>query len=471
MKTLFSILVCSAMILSSFAQDTTFTTLASSLLLDDIQESCDLVEANGGGIVYLPSGEALHDGRLRIPDGISLIGNGTESTIVENAQFIINTDHYGKLEKPLRLTGIYFKTDTYIEIRGCRDFRIDHCKIEADGGSAITVSTSYSGLIDHCDISATNYGIVVTHGLTDRHPADWVQNTSALLGSSEAIYIEDNVFSNYHHATVGHANAHYVVRYNTFSAGGPSPGHAVDAHGAGYANASDPNDLGTRLVECYNNVFHAPDYPSNWKAVAIRGGSAVVFNNEFINWRNGVVITLESDASTYHSDTYPHDIWIWDNTHNEYEGWESEVFVTSNMNNHTPLLSEDYIREDNEYFLRAPSESTDGFTYNSYTYPHPFVDSLLATTPENPGVDPTNSQKSFEIRDFELLPNPASDYLKINSKYSCVVSIYDLHGKCQMEKKNASTSHLLDISDLRSGMYLIVLTNADKNYTCNFVKL
>jgi hypothetical protein len=55
-------------------------------------------------------------------------------------------------------------------------------------------------------------------------------------------------------------------------------------------------------------------------------------------------------------------VWIWGNTYQSIPHGEIAVVWGS----------DDYIKENRDYFLRAPSIDEDGFVYTPYTYPHPF---------------------------------------------------------------------------------------------------
>jgi hypothetical protein len=369
------------------SEDTTYTAPTAtiqSLELASIQAECDRLEGEGGGTLVLPEGTVTHSDRLRIPDGITIMGQGKGRTIINNAYFFISTRFYGNLNRSFRIAGMTLAQDSVIELDSVTNFRIDHMRIEKIGGIAIRITNSTSGLIDHSEIDATNYGVAISFGSGAQYSIDWVTDTSSLLGGSEAIFLENNDFWNYHHAIVGHSNAHYVARYNNFNGGETLSGHAIDAHGPGYTDTgTDPENTGTRLVEAYNNklIGNLDNTDVLWKAVAIRGGSAVIFDNEFINYRNGIVLTLEGDADDYNPGNFPHDIWVWNNTHREDdpELWENGmVFITDGMNGgyQDTLSSFSEIIEDQDYFLREPNMILDGFIYTPYVYPHPFQEAL-----------------------------------------------------------------------------------------------
>jgi len=303
---------------------------ADSCAVTDIQSAADEVEAAGGGTVYIPEGNCEHSSEaVKIPDGISLIGAGQDKTLISNGNVKVNTRFYGKLDKPFRISGINFSGDSHLSIDSAHDFRIDAITIENGGGTAIGISRSSSAVIDHCTVKVNGsyYGVTVT-GSYDEFEEAWEPDVENLLGQSSAIFIEDSYFegSEYYHAVVGHGAAHYVFRYNTVLG---AKAHEIDTHGPGYGPP-----CGTRLVEAYNNTFQ--------------------------------------NLGFGHKDRCPCD---WENGNDHC----CEVFVWD-IGSHPGMESKEYIREDEHYFLRAPSQELDGFVYTPYTYPHPLTSDDLSST-------------------------------------------------------------------------------------------
>ncbi len=318
-------------------------------------------------------------------DGVNLIGAGVGVTVIHNSNIVISARFYGKLDKGFRVSGmsLYGSGSDPLYLDSVHDFRVDHMYIECNGGDAIGTIYSNSGLIDHCTIklNSSYYGVMVNRTPTENYPACW-QNLTDILGKSTAIFIEDNVIqgTGYYHGTVGHGSAHYVVRHNTFT--DDSGSARVDAHGCGYGPP-----CGTRLIEVYNNTFNYTGSPggNNTYGMDVRGGSAVIFNNTWNNFDNGLVMFLDlcNNTPPYPSPMQPHDIWFWNNTFNNLGyGYEAQCPCTDpTTQSHCcqvfladfaqiPLHSADYIQLNRDYFLRAPSQALDGFTYTPYTYPH-----------------------------------------------------------------------------------------------------
>ncbi len=372
---------------------------AASCSAADIQSAADQVKNAGGGTVYVPAGNCTHTDAVRMSDGVNLIGAGQGVTIIHNSHIAISTRFYGNLNKGFRVSGmsLYSGGSDPISLDTVHDFRLDHMYIETGSGDAVGASYSYSGVIDHCYIKLTNsvYGIEIAK-TTDTYPTCWPSLTS-ILGKSDAIFIEDNTIegTGSYHGTVGHGAAHYVVRHNTFIDASGSA--RIDAHGTGYP----PFNCGTRLVEVYNNDFYFtnPGGGNNDYGMDCRGGSQVVFNNTWHNFDNGLVIFLDNgmDSLPYPQPMQPSGIWFWNNSFvNLGYGHESSCPCTDpTTQTHCCQVfladfaqitdkTKDFVQLNREYFLRAPSQQLDGFTYTPYTYPHPLQGGGDTTAPAAP---------------------------------------------------------------------------------------
>ena len=337
---------------------------AKSCSREDIQSAATEVKAAGGGVVRIPEGRADHGReRVRMPDGVSLIGAGRDKTVLENARIGVNTRFYGKLDKPFRISGLHLAGGSSLSIDSCHDFRIDHCTFENTGASAIGITRSHSGLIDHCKIKVKGsyYGIAMT-GSWD--PKYWPKDVAALLGKPTAIFIEDCEFEGgkSYHATVGHGAIHYVVRHSRLR--GPRCS-LIDAHGPGWGPPR-----GTRCVEIYEN-----ELTCEGTGAGIRGGGGVFFGNTITNAKVGITLLLESRSKgAYPVQDQVRQVWVWDNV---YTNVPTRVKVTS-WGGTQGMDPDEYIKENRDYFLRKPGKNEDGFEYVPYTYPHPLTQEKVA---------------------------------------------------------------------------------------------
>jgi len=337
---------------------------AQSCSQEDIQAAVAEVKAAGGGVVRIPEGASDHGGQpVRMPDGISLIGAGQDETVISNANVRVDTRHYGRLDKPFRVSGLHLSGNSRLVLDTCHDFRVDHCTIESAGGSAIGVGSSHSCVIDHCKIRVKGsfYGITMSGS---RDPDHWPE-ISKLLGRPTAVFVEDCEFEGgtSYHATVGHGAIHYVLRHCILR--GPRCS-LVDAHGPGYGPPR-----GTRCIEVYENRLSCEG-----TGLGLRGGGGVVFGNT-ISAKMGVTLVLESRSrGPYPVRDQVHDLWIWDNTFTGPPPGEQESVLVTSWGGTGDLDAKEYIQQGRDYFLRRPTEKLDGFDYRPYVYPHPLTGKL-----------------------------------------------------------------------------------------------
>ena len=401
---------------------------AASGYPNDIQAAVNQVAAAGGGTVQVPAGIFYWNGEtVNIPSGVNVIGaspagckgheDGWESytatTILHNNDAPTASHAYASMfyisggHKPTRIANIQFEATppssaanenpncgAAIIMRQVYDFRIDHCTFINFCNTAVActandgnnpVATCY-GVIDHC--VCTNpykltvgsedwlwgYGFysignvryddenTVHAGSSAWNPdiTNYYGQYGAVAGST-IMYIEDCHMSLNRHAFDAIQGGFYCARYNLidypaceYTAG------SIDAHGttAGWAS--------NRGMEVYNNtVYGAANNKTPWNtnyyslAVQLRDGSALVYANNFIcdtNSAYNYFINLQNDDTgnvlpfTHVSSTY-----IWSNSYVNCSGFGNSGGYTENVN----------------YFLRAPNQAQDGFTYTPYVYPNP----------------------------------------------------------------------------------------------------
>ncbi len=188
----------------------------------------------------------------------------------------------GVAGKPFRITGFTLRrytigdTDSsFINIRGsAMNWRVDHNEFITStsfGSPDTCVGTSgfTYGLIDNNLFRGM--GRVVIMGDAD---ASWKRPLT--LGTSNAVYIENNQYNNSLNGTYIMSNAvdsnnggRYVFRHNDCDGG------YVEAHGSQWGR-------GTFSYEVYENVIR--DSPVIWVPFSFRGGTGVIFNNTAYNF-------------------------------------------------------------------------------------------------------------------------------------------------------------------------------------------
>jgi hypothetical protein len=173
------------------------------------------------------------------------------------------------------------------------------------------------------------------------------------LGSAEAVFIEDNIFSANRHSATSSAAARYVFRYNKVTTTNEVQDWGqVDAHGTTSASSKSAFSW-----EIYNNTFLSAitDGGTGW-AIFLRGGDGVVFNNAYdANVQSGVGLTLEQGCT---SGIYPvvdqtRTVHIWGNSQNKVHFYTGDGDCTQ------------FFQQNRDYYIAARPD------YIPYTYPHP----------------------------------------------------------------------------------------------------
>jgi hypothetical protein len=371
---------------------------------EDIQAALNAVVAAGGGTVYVPEGDWVFNPPkvmwgcgVEIIGGVNVIGAGIGKTILRTTVDLTGVTTYmfgidGTNGKPSRISGISFigkvpgeETGDEIDnvgitIDNAKDFRVDHCSFTDYSGMAIFVGNS-QGIIDHCSFdnpykdswqphnqsapywSVWGYGIVIVgdYGTWDPLPSYLGQYRTL------TVYIENCNFSRCRHAISSNSNAFYVSRYNYFERSA--------AYGQNDVHGNAGNGMGGRGLEAYGNVYNLTDESYSLgqdSAILLRGGGGVA-------WNNTVILNLSYGTPTVQfsndGEVYPYDVrqlFIWSNT----AMWTNGTLI--DFNSRITVVEAVNVTENVNYFLRAPSQTLDGFAYTPYPYPHPLT---IETTP------------------------------------------------------------------------------------------
>jgi hypothetical protein len=393
----------------------------------DIQSAISSLGPSGG-TVFIPAGTFHWNGQtVTIPPGVNIVGSGlagcadhtsswasyTPQTVLVNDaaptasyaypdMFYIDGRSAQKYAS-VRISGIKFvatapsspanenaNSGAAIDVRENYNFRIDHCTFlnfcnvavaitANDGGNSS--ATAY-GVVDHnvfdnpYKLSGSNwvwgYGIIVignirytSSGTVEDGYSMWDTDVQHFFGQYGPVagftiaYIEDNHFSNSRHAISSTAGGYYVARYNLFDT--PACIYTVgtmDAHGAAFPSGRGFEAYSNTIIGARNNLS---PWNSTYNSLAfqIRGGSCLVFDNTFINNKaNANSFFLMMNANDYVS------YLPFMNIMNTY------IFNNS-YTNCTFSTVDSSIVQNSQYFLRAPTQAQDGFSYAPYTYPHP----------------------------------------------------------------------------------------------------
>jgi len=394
-----------------------------------VQNAVDEPTPGGNATVYMPIGNFTWTGSgtlLTLPSGVNLIGYnetgvsghpdfteyGASSIIhIDRAQnvgvTVILIDGENNDYLPTRVSGLRIENtppdnstvendygNTAIYVEQVYDFRIDHCtltnwdshNIYVDADDVDNSSATCYGVIDHCRIDVSykdvedsgwywGYGIYTRgdyystrHEWSETDILDLYGDYGAHAGIATT-YAEDNWLSRCRHDFDAIHGGFYVARYNKISKpAAKSPLGRVNNHG-------DSNNMAGKGYEAYNNTIYCDtandfSYLTNYHyAHQLRGGSGLIYNETWIvNPKTGYnayhyQVRLESETGTQ-SEQSVNKTWIWDNTR---------------VNGSDLSVVNAWINENEEYFLRAPNNEDDGWSYLAYPYPHPLVSGESAT--------------------------------------------------------------------------------------------
>jgi hypothetical protein len=249
--------------------------------------------------------------------------------------------------------------------------------IYTDGGTGGTYKLINRGIIDHCSFDNPYRDALLPHNASGAYYAlggygiivvsdsmTWTPNISSCLGQyyptttvnglpePQPIYIEDCNFTRYRHAVSATGEGYYVVRNCHFE----KPFYAsCDLH---------PTSRG---YELYNNTFDLTDqsYSGGQSSVCqLAGGGGILWNNTAIlpssmYLRTFRLLNPNALAPPYDVEQF----YVWNNTAKFSDG----TLIDFNSRG----TNEANYTENVNYFLRAPNQTLDGFTYTPYTYPHP----------------------------------------------------------------------------------------------------
>ena len=354
------------------------TISALSAHYNDVKRAIDI--ASSGDIVLIPRGSVTWNAPMQVNKKIIIMGSSntiTDDTIIQvnipnainRAAFEINTNGYWEISN-LKII-IQSEGTSAIKYTGLStSWRVHDCRFEH---GAIKIYGYTFGLIDNCRFFDCFEAITIRYNHPDdplfagAPPLDghgcysWAQPVS--LGTAQAVYVEDCLFSFIYDAT-GHPissndGARYVFRYNTVDiAASAGNGFEIDAHGNYYS------DRGAFSYEIYHNTVTSA-LPFLARAMFLRGGQGVVFNNKMLTVKTGGIGT-PIELINYRSFNVPicnypgpdqiNNLYIWGNTFN---GSSTIAQVSALGSNPAHIqLGRDYFN------FQRPN-------YSPYIYPHP----------------------------------------------------------------------------------------------------
>lgn len=269
--------------LSTNAEDIESDTCSS----EDVQVSINL--AREGDIISIPSGECIWTDPIVIEknniviqgagkDLTKLVSNTENSTVADGIFFV------KKGTKNIKIKSIGFGPEIKVDSNAYNaaiwldgqntDTLVYDCKFDGFKWGVFSWDTN-NIVISSCEFFD---GGIQVYG----DASDWSYDLD--LGTKNWLFVEDNVFKvtqvQVVHFILGYSGTKYVFRNNTVESSdtGAYVADAVDAHGYGHGLGSSLN-RSTRGWEIYDNYFYKRGYES--RAIFLRGGTGVVYNNIF----------------------------------------------------------------------------------------------------------------------------------------------------------------------------------------------
>ncbi len=310
--------------------------------------------------VLLSSGVYNFGSSVEVPKGVTILGTGRDRTFFNRVDKSDDEFWFFRIDGahrfPFRVSGISFKAGVsessggIFIFNGGVDFQIDNCRFERLSRRAVEIRKGGRGVI-YQNIFIDNWPTsVVVYGNGDQ---EW--NEKLTLGTAEAVYVEDNFFSqssvpdkNRAHHIASNNGSRYVFRYNVIQDGNMAS-HAIDAHGNKFGWKR-----GSRSYEIYGNTISAVH---RWAGINIRGGDGVIFDNHFVGSFISPIHLMHEGRNGDGNCAYPcedqiRQLYIWNNECNDSK---IKVFVR-----HSEVIA-----ENRDYWLIKRSG------YRPYIYPHP----------------------------------------------------------------------------------------------------
>ncbi|MBL8025444.1 MAG: right-handed parallel beta-helix repeat-containing protein [Fibrobacteres bacterium] len=409
---------------------------------EDIKSAIDISQSTD--TIRIPEGIFPFDGSIICSAGIQVIGAGYKKTVLKRndsttSPFItIN----GMNDQPFLISGISFIGDTSPTskredwgirfIGNCKKFRVTDCSFSHIGIAAIDVRGTSNGVVDQCFFnkiyrdSIGNYGYaVLVCGTGD---TSW--NFPLLLGTGDAVFVEDCHFTLCRHAISSNQGSRYVFRFNK-CIDNAAKNPAIDAHGLEYGSTR-----GSRSYEIYNNLIDNKESSHAWCGICIRGGDGVIFNNTLVKGTEIPIILANASGkdTIYPAKDQIRDLYIWNNT---YMGNSTTAKVLPEYGHYNMIL------QNRDYFNFAKPN------YLPYHYPHPLRNT---STTSQESTNHKHEQSLKILKNSNLL-------VYVNKNYRFSLYIYDIMGRVHLKKNifpNNTSTHSFAVPKT-TGVYIVVL--------------
>ena len=232
-----------------------------------------VANAASGSTINVTAGSASWSGNIQISNkALKIIGAGAGTTIIAGNAFTLTNS-------ASRISGFTFNLSSSgkFVIEASVGFRIDHNVVTRPTYEVWVMAYGQGanpaeGLIDNNNVTR---GRIVHYGEDTSTAGRYIWSRPLGLGTSQAIYIEDNTFNypdgsaggSYLNTIDGNLGCRYVARFNTIIGG------RFEVHGL-----QSDNSRACMLWEMYNNTLTNPSTP-NYRPWFVRGGTGMIFHN------------------------------------------------------------------------------------------------------------------------------------------------------------------------------------------------
>jgi len=290
--------------------------------------------------VFLPAGVYVFDAQVRVPGGLTVLGEGSKTLIKvrDKATHLFSVE--GDLVRFTRLklqgadTTPSTRNDSFgITAKGRKNVRIDHCEL-LGFSYATNFANEATAQVDHCSIhhnlrDGLGYGVAIYSGayvlVADN---EFSQNRHSLASNGALDWSSPKRLGKYvHRPSV--RKTHWEFLHNRVGTNDKSPYElcAVDTH---------PGMDGTFVVE--NNLFENLRH-----GVGIRDGSGLIRRNVFRNLRTRTtfraLVAISIGYGTHNNipveNCMPHGIEVKDNVFEMKEGVKYQPYSVGKAENIT----------------------------------------------------------------------------------------------------------------------------------------
>ena len=352
---------------------------ARSLSRNDIQAAVDA--ASPGDMIQLPPGiKTDFSGTVRITkDNLHLRGQGASKTqikvlgINQNRPLFLFVGTSGCRLSNVKLEASNTKDaqEVLVTFENSTNFEVSYCEFTKSSFFCIgvfghpVVGVIHNNYFHDGFRPGFGYGVYVNGTAAgeldgDKGDASWSDPLS--LGTTDGLYVEDCIMSNFRHYIASADGARYIARYNTITANAYSGEDVFDTHGYG---ASAPGNRGVRKCEIYENTVNFEN--GNWWFHIRDSGDGVIFNNtvtglpaqsEFLYLNHGCCNA--NNCGSYPLPDQVRNLYVWGNQVN------GSAYNAANETIHCEDEAEyPYFRKNRDWFdYPMPG-------YSPLAYPHP----------------------------------------------------------------------------------------------------